>query len=262
MTTAQKIFIVISTLFTAPSFSQNIVTDRPDQTESSETVGNKNFQIESGMLFQNRNENSINSFYGPSTLLRYGISKNFELRFVSQYESTELGLYGENRKYNGFNDLEVGVKFQLFKKKGVNTEIAFLSHLIIPTAKSDLTTGNIGVINKLAISHSISDKVGLGYNIGYDLVDEKSSFTYSLVLGISLSEVVGFYVEPYGNWAEQNQFESNLDTGLTFLVNPNFQMDVSYGIGINQAMEYVSAGFSWKIHKLFSKINPETIQNY
>lgn len=259
MTTAQKIFIVISTLFTAPIFSQNIVTDRPDQTESSETVGNKNFQIESGMLFQNSSDNSINSFYGPSTLLRYGISKNFELRFVSQYESTELGLDGGNRKYNGFNDLEVGAKVQLFKKEGVNTEIAFLSHLIIPTAKAGITTGNIGVINKFAISHTISEKVGIGYNIGYDLVSERSSFTYSLVLGISISEVVGIYVEPYGSWAEQNQFESNFDTGLTFLVNPNFQMDVSYGTGINQTMEYVSAGFSWKINKIFRRIDPETI---
>lgn len=261
MTTAKKLLIVAIVLFASPIFGQNIVTDRPDQTESSETVGDKNFQIESGMLFQNSDNNSVKSFFGPSTLLRYGISKNIELRFVSQYEKTEFGLEGENREFDGFNDLEIGAKIQLFKREDVNTEIAFLSHLIIPTAKTDLTSGSFGVINKLAISHSISDKVDLGYNIGYDLVEKQSVLTYSLALGISISNKVGFYVEPYGNWAEQNQFESNFDTGLTYLVNPNFQMDISYGTGINHRMEYISAGFSWKIYKLFQKNNQKEFKS-
>jgi hypothetical protein len=247
MTTVKKI-IYLSVLFISYSFyGQDIVTDRPDQTESSVTVGNRNFQIETGVLYQQSDNNSVLSFFGPSTLLRYGITNGIELRFVSQYESAKIGLDGGDIRYSGFNDLEFGAKIQVFKNENVNTEIAFLSHLVFPTAKDNLATHNVGVINKLAFSHVIADKIGLAYNIGYDNIAKQSAFTYSLAIGIALSDKLSFYAEPYGSWGESNSFESNFDAGLTFLVNKNFQLDVSYGTGLNNDMQYVSTGFSWKI---------------
>ena len=253
MITIKKITTMIVVLFSVNFYAQEIVTDRPDQTESSQTIEKKSFQIESGISFENSNNNSIKNFSGPSTLLRYGISNIVELRFVSEYQSTKIALDEANIDFKGFNDLEFGVKIQLLKNKNINTEIALLSHLVIPTAKTALTTDNFGVVNKLAISHSISERIGIGYNIGYDLVAQQSALTYSVALGFSISNTVGVYIEPYGFWAEQNHFESNFDAGFTFLVKPNFQLDVSYGIGLNNDMQYVAAGFSWKIQKLFVK---------
>ena len=253
MTTTKKIVtlfaLYISTWFNA----QEIVTDRPDQTESSITVENAALQIESGVNFENVNNHAIKSVFGPSTLIRYGISNGIELRFVSQYESTKIELVGSSLDYSGFNDLEIGAKIQLFKMENKNIEIAFLSHLILPTAKTNLTTTNFGVVNKLAFSHVLSNKIGLGYNIGYDLIEKQSALTYSLALGFALSETIGFYIEPYGSWGEANIFENNFDVGLTYILNNNFQLDVSYGRGINNDMEYVSAGFSWKIPKFLVK---------
>lgn len=253
MTTTKKNFILFTLLFSTWFNAQEIVTDRPDQTESSITVEKRALQIESGLNLKNSNNHSIKSVFGPSTLIRYGLSNGIELRFVSQYESTKIELIGSSVNYSGFNDLEIGTKVQLFKKENKNIEIAFLSHLILPTAKTNLTTTNFGVINKLAISHVLSDKIGLGYNIGYDLIEKQSALTYSVAFGISVTEKIGFYIEHYGSWAEQNSFENNYDLGSTYLINPNFQLDVSYGRGINNDMEYVSAGFSWKIQEFLVK---------
>jgi hypothetical protein len=247
MTRVKKIIYVLVLFISYSFYGQDIVTDRPDQTESSVTIGNRNFQIETGVLYQQNDNNSMLSFFGPSTLLRYGITNGIELRFVSQFESTKIGLESGDISYSGFNDLEFGAKIQVFKKENVNTEIAFLSHVVFPTAKENLTTDNVGVINKLAVSHVISDKIGLGYNVGYDNIAKQSSFTYSLAIGIALSDKLSFYAEPYGSWGESNSFESNFDAGLTFLVNGNFQLDVSYGTGLNNDMQYVASGFSWKI---------------
>ena len=253
MSAIKTTLITFIFLVTLNAFSQEIVTDRPDQTESSVTVTKGNFQIESGISIVNEDKGMVTSTFLPSTLLRYGIFEGVELRFVFQNESTEISLDGGNRKFHGFSDLEIGTKIQLFKKENVNTEIAFLSHLIIPTAKTGITTDNFGVINKLSVSHSLSEKIGLGYNIGYDYIEQESALTYSLALGISISDKVGFYVEPYGAWAEGNQFESNFDLGFTYLVKPNFQLDISYGTGINNEMNYLSAGFSWEIHGFLKK---------
>lgn len=253
MTTTKTLISLFLFLISISFYAQDIVTDRPDQTESSATVEKSALQIESGFAFENYNNGKENNFVTPSTLLRYGISKIIELRFVAEYQSTNVGLDGANRKYQGFNDLEIGAKIQLLKKENIDTEIAFLSHFVIPTANANFTTNYLGIVNKLSISHSISEKLSVGYNIGYDLIEKQSALTYSLAIGFSISNSVGFYIEPYGVWAEQNQFESNFDLGITYLLNSNLQLDLSYGTGLNNKMEYLAAGFSWKIPNFLVK---------
>lgn len=233
--------------------SQDIITDRPDQTESSSTIPKNSFQIEMGMLSQISNDNAVKNFYGPSTLIRYGISRTIELRLFNQFESTKIELEGGNNKISGLSDIEIGTKIQLYKKEGVNTEIAFLSHAIISTAKEELSNNSLGTINKLSISHNISDKIGIGYNVGYDYVNKESALTYSVAIGFALADKFGLYIEPYGALSEGNNFESNFDTGITYLAKNNLQFDVSYGTGLNNDMQYVSAGFSWNIPQFLMK---------
>ena len=245
--TTTKLLITLSILFfTQLMVSQDIVTDRPDQTESSVTVGEKTFQIEMGAMYLTAAENNFESFMVPQVLLRYGITKGIELRFATQFESLKFDLGDDKLNFNGVNDLQIGAKFQLLKKENVNTEIAFLSHLVIPVSQNNLASNQIGVINKLAISHVISNRINVGYNIGYDYMESTSFLTYSLAVGFGISEVVGFYVEPFGVWGESNVFESNFDIGFTFLLNSNFQLDASYGLGLNNNMNYYSIGFSWR----------------
>lgn len=231
-------------------YAQTIVTDRPDQTESSSTVPKGSFQIETGVLigFSNNNGFSERQILAPSTLFRYGIAKGIELRVVNQFESIKNRNTSE--KVNGISDLEIGTKFQIFQKEDVNIEIAFLSHLILPTGSKDLTIDKLGSINKLSISHSISEMVGIGYNVGYDYFGTgRGDFTYSLVLAIGLTPKLGIYLEPYGGIIEFENHEANFDAGITYLIQNNFQLDVSFGTGINHNMNYVAVGASINISK-------------
>ena len=245
-------FFLVSFFVSIVVFSQEIVTDRPDQTESAQTVGLANLQIEAGMVNENISSN-ISNFYAPSVLFRYGLSKSLELRIVVQKQFSEIDANEKSNYLSGLNDLEFGAKLQLYKPNKSNTEIAFLSHIVIPTAKEIISTNSIGVVNKLAISHDISNTIGIGYNIGYDFIEKEHSLTYSIALGIALSNGIGFYVEPYGTMSENGFFENNYDFGCTYLINKNLQLDASYGRGFNNNMEYISAGLSWKIQKIFKK---------
>jgi len=230
--------------------AQTIVTDRPDQTESSSTVPKGSFQIETGVLFgSSKSEGiTIKETLAPSTLFRYGITKGIEIRFVNQFESVKNKT--TNQKVNGISDLEIGTKFQILKREDVNTEIAFLSHLIIPTGSKDVTIDNFGTINKLSISHAISINVGHGYNVGYDYFGTgKGNFTYSLALATSLTSKWGIYLEPYGGIIEFKSHEANFDAGITYLIQDNFQLDASFGTGINHNMNYFSVGASINISK-------------
>ncbi len=237
--------------------AQNIVTDRPDQTESSSTIPKGSLQIETGFLLGFTG----GSVYGgderqilaPSNLFRLGLTKGFELRVVSQIESLK---YQQFDARLGVSDLEVGFKAQIFQKEDVNTEIAFLSHLILPIGSILLTGDRFGTINKLSIAHDINEQMSIGYNVGYNHFGTgKGDLTYSVALGVGINDKMGVYIEPYGDLVEFKTFVANFDAGTTYLLQPNFQLDFSFGFGITDRMNYVAAGFSWNIGGIKSSIN-------
>ena len=89
--------------------AQEIITDRPDQTESSSTIQKENLQIESGLLLEFLGEDILYSertILAPTTLIRYGLLDFAELRIVSQIESVK----NNSTSTTGISDLEMGTK--------------------------------------------------------------------------------------------------------------------------------------------------------
>lgn len=244
----KKYFLIIAILIAGKLNAQQIITDRPDQTESSSTVPKGSLQIESGLLigFTEQNLFSESQILAPTTLFRYGITKGIEIRVVNQLESIKNQT--SSKTTNGVSDLEIGTKIQLLKKEDINTEIAFLTHLILPTGSKALTNDNVGTINKISVAHQVTNNIGVGYNIGYNYFgDGKGDLTYSLAIGIGITDKAAIYVEPYGDLTEFKNHIANFNTGLTYLLKDNFQIDFSFGTGLNYTMNYISMGFSWNI---------------
>jgi hypothetical protein len=238
------LLIIIVFIANKESTIAQIMTDRPDQTESSSTVPKGALQLESGILvgYEGDNLYTNRQLLLPTNLFRYGITKGVELRVLNQVESIKYG----DQNIQGISDLEIGTKIQLLKNEAKNTEIAFLSHLVLPTGTKGLSRDIYGTINKLCISHSINENIGLGYNIGYNYFDEgNGDITYSISLGIGLTDKVAVYIEPYGEIANIEKHISNFDAGFTYLLNKNTQLDFSFGTSINQEMNYASIGCSW-----------------
>jgi len=225
-----------------------MVTDRPDQTESSTTVGKGNLQLESGFLLETFEEEqiSLRRILLPTNLFRYGLTETIEIRFLNQFEIREM----VDQTANGISDAEIGVKIQILKGESKNTEIAFLSHLLVPSGTKELTIDRYGTINKLSISHVFNESLGLGYNVGYSYFGiEKGILTYSLSLGIGINRKAGIYIEPYGDFLNFERFLLNFDTGFTYLIREHLQIDFSFGTGVNNRMNFLSLGFSWLIEK-------------
>lgn len=240
---------IIAFLFVLSAFPihAQIITDRPDQTESSSTVGNGNLQVESGFLIAyERDYYSTRQILAPSTLFRYGVCRTVELRLLSQFETFKRSNY----KTEGFSDFELGTKIQILNSDKKNIKIAFLSHFIFPSGTKSLSKDEYGSINKLAFSHNLSENVALGYNIGYTFFDQDiGDLTYSLALGIAINDKVSVYIEPYGAYSEFEEVVINFDSGLTYLIKNNLQLDFSFGLGISHEMNYLSLGISWFVEK-------------
>jgi hypothetical protein len=243
-----RFIAAIAFVLTLGHINAQIVTDRPDQTESSSTVGGGSFQIEAGLEVGFEGEDGISTRYilAPTTLFRYGITEGIELRLLSQLESMKMG----DQHILGIPDMEIGTKIQVLRREDVNTEIAFLTHLLVPSGSGDLTNGHYGTINKIAVSHQLSEKMSLGYNVGYNYLGTgNGDISYSTALGVEINNKAGLYLEPFGEITDLEDLILNFDAGITYLARENLQFDFSFGTGINHKMNYISVGCCWKMER-------------
>ena len=220
------IILIIFSLSFTNNFAQ-ISTDRPDQTEGTHVLKNGNFQIESGWTF-NSDGGSLNN------LLRIGTFKGIELRFSTNLISVHEDMTG---LFPSLDNLEFGAKFKILDKKETLTKISFLSHLSVSTEYSD---NSGGLLNRVLVSHELSESFELAYNLGYTKYFEQDNglVFYSLVVAKSFGNF-GAFVEIFG------ESYSSWDLGITYLIKDNLQADISYGQGINNELSYLSIGAAW-----------------
>lgn len=249
------IMLVFSLACRAQEEIPELVTDRPDQTESSDVVPHKSLQIETGFVISNDRVamTERRSVVYNTTLLRYGLFENFELRTGLEYRSEMEKILdtGNTNTVTGLSPLYLGFKTKITEEKGALPEIAFLGGVALPyTEKKEFRALHPSAIMRFAFSHTLSERLSLGYNLGAEWEEDSGpGYFYSVTLGAGLVRRLGIFIEAFGLLSPENPDEHLLDTGLTFLLLPNLQLDVSGGLGISDAANdnYVSAGLSYRI---------------
>ena len=235
-----------------------MITDRPDQTESSVLVPKRFLQVETGAFYESLelNNTKIKTTVFNTTLLRYGLLDNLELRvgFSSSEVKQEFQGNSLNNVASGFSPLAIGVKIGVAQEKGILPEIAFLNHVNFPfLASQDFKTKSTGIDFRFSFAHTLSEKSSLGYNMGmaWDGDITTANYVYTIAYGYSISDKVGAFIEIYGDLPEDSHFNHFWDTGLTYLINDTIQLDVSGGTGLSKNTQdlYVSAGISFRLPK-------------
>ena len=112
--------------------AQNIIqTDRPDQTETPFTVPAGYFQAESGFTYEKISKD-FTSITHPSVLWKYGVSKNFEFRLITELVSEKNNI----KTVTGFALVLVGFKINIVEEKGILPMTSFIGHITIPKLAS------------------------------------------------------------------------------------------------------------------------------
>jgi hypothetical protein len=224
-----------------------IQADRPDQTETPSIVPKGMFQVEMGFTFQKNEENSTSNSL-PSVLWKYGVNDNFELRLITEFVSDKFN----DEKSSGFTPLVIGFKVKLCEEKGIIPKTSFIGHIGLPNAASPKYKNDfIAPEFRFTMQHTLSDRLSLGYNLGFewDGITPESTFVYTLTTGYAISQKMGCYAEIFGFAPEKNKASHNFDGGITYLINNNFMVDLSSGVGItdNAPDYYVSLGCSFRL---------------
>jgi hypothetical protein len=223
-----------------------IQLDRPDQTECPFIVPKGFIQMENGFTFENTNQNS-QSFNFPSTLWKFGVNEKLELRLI-----TEPVWIKENNKTSvGVLPITIGFKTSLCEERGLIPKTSFIGHIATSNIGSkQFNTTFIAPAFRFTMQHTLTNKITLAYNLGaeWDGESAEPTYIYTLTSGISLTEKLGCYLELYGFIPNSSKADHRLDGGLTYLMNNNFIVDLSGGVGLTESApnNYISLGISYR----------------
>lgn len=224
-----------------PDLSAPLITDRPDFTEATVTVGKGIAQIEFGYTYIDTGDSDTHSLGEP--LLRYGI--------LAEWLELRLGIFPlEENGESGFSDLYFGFKIALTPQDGLLPEMALIPQTFAPTGSNAFTSDGwqpgVNWIYGWEINDSLSTAGSTQINRRFeDSGDDFLRLAQSWTVALSLTEKVGAYTEwfalfPLESGAAEN--EHYINGGLTYLINNDMQFDVRVGWGLNEAAEDFFAG--------------------
>ena len=234
-----------------------IVTDRPDATEASSTVGQGTLQIETGGLYESFEANNVQSesFTYNTMLVRYGLLDNLELRLGWNFVEGLTKVNGNklDNVASGLSPLLLGVKIDIAEENGCLPEIALIGHVFpIFSASADFRPETTAVDFRFSLSHTLSEKSSIGYNIGAQWGNDspEAAAIYTVAYGYSLSDRFGFYAELYGDLPEDNSANHYWDAGFTYLASKDLQFDIYGGTSITEGQDLLlGMGLSYRMRK-------------
>ncbi len=247
-------------LFCATAFAEEMETDRPDFTEGTVTIEPGRLQLETGYTFTYDDEDDIRraDHIFPEALVRIGAIENVELRLGwpgYEFEEVTDKAAGNTAHADGGNDMGVGFKHRVFRQNGSLPTFAYIANLNVPSGSEEFSADKVEPETKLLFAYDFTDELGLAGNTNfaapYGDDGRYFEFSFSGSLAYSLTESVGSYFEYFGFYPEGGAGEEDthyLNSGLTWGLTEDIQLDVRAGFGLNDESDdfFTGAGFSWR----------------
>jgi len=199
---------------------QPIETDRPDFTESTETVPAGRLQLEAGTSAARLA--GTTSVSGPELLVRAGVLPRLELR-------VELPDY-INAGASGFSDAAAGGKVRIGPFGGWG--LAAIAMVTLPVGDSVFSSGHVDPSLTATASRNVG-RFSLGLQAGAARLpgESRTELATTLVVGTDLSDGVGSFVEfAAGDIAGDPSVVFH--HGYTISLRDALQLDIHAGAGL------------------------------
>jgi hypothetical protein len=226
-----------------PDLSEPLVTDRPDFTEASVTVGRGVTQFELGYTYffdDDGIESSIFHSY-PELLVRFGILADwFELRVAWNHATEKIN----GLETSGALDLLIGCKLALTPQEGLLPEMAIIPQMTVPSGSDEFSSDDVmpgmNWLYGWDIHEGVSTAGSTQFIRARDDVTQETFYIFaqSWTVGYSLTEKLGAYTEWFAlfpSGADTVRPEHYFDGGFTYLLSNNVQWDIRAGVVLNDA---------------------------
>ncbi|HSN87869.1 MAG TPA: transporter, partial [Thermoanaerobaculia bacterium] len=219
-----------------------LITDRPDFTESTDTVPLGHFQLEGGFTSTRVDDEDSRSL--GELLLRVGLSDRLEARIGA---GSHTRIDGPGGDVSGYEDPSLGVKIRLSPETEMlpplRPTVALILATSVPVGDDELTSDEWVPEAKLGFSWALTERFGLATNLNWAYPpggggggdDRFHQFSGSLSGALSFTDRIGGYLEYFGFTEEEEGGPGThyLNTGVTYLISNDLQLDLRYGRGLN-----------------------------
>jgi hypothetical protein len=223
--------LVLGWVVPAAAASQELVTDRPDFTESAQTVPAGMRQLEAGYTLARHNAASAHAL--GELLLRVALGSRLEARLAPGTLAWNDGGSA------AVQDVGVGAKLALTGNGGALMGGA--AALLVGTGVPVKSGGTLEPEGKLLLGWDLPGGLGLGANLNAAwLRDEAGGYwepSGSASLSVPLGGAWGGYVEAYGFAPEARGSTAFLNGGVTWAFGPALQLDARVGARVDRSGE-------------------------
>jgi hypothetical protein len=211
-----------------------LVTDRPDFTESASVPGPGRVQVEGGWTVEESGEAREHSL--GEILVRIGLGDRFEARIEpGSWISADDGV----DDVSGRDDASLGFKVLLLEEQVPSIPaVALLVSSSCPTGDDEIGSLEWQPEARVALGWTLSEAWSLGANAGWGRPhaggERFDQALGSVAVGRALGEGLGAFVELYGlaPVAREGDDVAVFDGGLTLGFGPDAQLDVRAGVGL------------------------------
>jgi len=191
------------------------------------------------------------NFQHPTLLSKYGVSKRFELRLITDFVTEKIKQNNELvENETGIDNVQFGGKFNFFDEKGWRPKTSLIAHYDFAHLRTMHKDTIDGFNFRFTLQKTISEKLSLGCNLGMEWArfGDAPAYTYTFAPGFNLSEKWYAYIEAFGFIWKDDKPENSIDGGIAYFVNDNFKVDVSAGLGLSKYAPdyYFAVGSSFR----------------
>jgi len=229
--------LALLAVFAAAPAAAQIVTDRPDLTESPVAV--QRLQLETGVVLTLEDTGlgggSVD-VAGPSALVRLPLAPGVEARLgLPDVVVTDIGGAGQSL----VGDPTVGVKAELPAPAGWG--LAAIAEVSLPLGDDDAS----GPASPLVILIAGRDAGALGLGgqaeVAWDRATDRVEVGGTAVVGFPLAGPLGGFAEAAAGTTPDG-VAALVQTGVTLLLSPDLQFDAHLGAGLTDAAPDIVGG--------------------
>ena len=242
------------TLFnpTPRDLMRDFATDRPDTTESAYTVDAGHVQVEMSLVEYTHDDDGgdFDEFSIAPSNIKVGLTNNIDLQLILEpYIHQKF----EGDKADGYGGTQLRLKVNLWGNDGGDTAFAVMPFIKLPTADEGLGNDEVegGII--IPFAAALPNDWSFGAMLEIDFLDDenggrKTDFVTSFTFSHAIAGDLGGYVEFVSTAGTDTDWAATFNTGLTYGVTENFQLDAGVNLGLTRSAEDVTTflGFSYR----------------
>jgi hypothetical protein len=222
------IIAIVASLFATPLLADDLINaDRPGIADGSQVVNPGTLQVELG----GERDTHPDLFTTP-LLLRYGLTKQLELRFETSGWAHAAG-------HDGFTPASIGAKFHFSD----TPSLGVIARVFPPSGSGIFKSHDTAADVRLSVDKDLSEQWSVEANLGVARADHQSHALAAATLQYNVTPKMNVFVD---GGAQSSPSSLILDAGAAWIIGKDLQLDVSVGFGAHGEApdRFVAAGIA------------------